>query len=81
MAYVFDTLGYARRLRDAGLEQRLAEAHAEAARDFVMHELVTKEDLRLSLDTLGLRLTVRLGLMLAASVAILAAILELTRGV
>lgn len=44
-----------------------------------MHELVTKEDLRLSLDTLGLRLTVRLGLMLAASVASLAAIVELTR--
>jgi hypothetical protein len=41
-----DTLGYAKRLRDAGVTQQQAEAHAEAARDFVMGELVTKNDLQ-----------------------------------
>jgi hypothetical protein len=41
MAYAFDTLGYAKRLRDAGISLKQAEAHAEAARDFVMGELVT----------------------------------------
>jgi hypothetical protein len=41
MAYTFDSLGYAKKLRDGGQ----AEAHAEAARDFIMVELATKADL------------------------------------
>jgi len=45
MAYAFDTLGYAKRLRDAGVASEEAEAHAEAARDFIMTELVTRSDL------------------------------------
>jgi hypothetical protein len=65
--YAFDTLGYAKRLRDAGIPQIQAEAHAEAAREFVMGELVTKTDLALSLDNLKLALTVRLGALLAAA--------------
>jgi len=73
MAYAFDTLGYAKRLRDAGIPQQQAEAHAEAAREFVMTELVTKTDLQLALETQTLRLTVRLGGLLAAGIAILAA--------
>jgi hypothetical protein len=44
MAYTFDSLGYAKRLRDR-VPQDQAEAHAEAARDFIMAELVTKTDL------------------------------------
>jgi hypothetical protein len=35
MAYTFDSLGYAKRLRDSGVSQDQAEAHAEAARDFM----------------------------------------------
>jgi hypothetical protein len=91
-----DTLGYAKRLRDAGIPQQQAEAHAEAARDFVMAELVTKTDLQSTrnalestmrnsvqlleakIDSHTLRLTVRLGGLLAAGIAILAAILKLT---
>jgi hypothetical protein len=46
MVYAFDTLGYAKRLRDAGVPQPQAEAHAEAVREFVMAELVTKTDLQ-----------------------------------
>jgi hypothetical protein len=46
MVYAFDTLGYAKRLRDSGVPQPQAEAHAEAARDFIMAELVTKTDLQ-----------------------------------
>ena len=87
MVYAFDTLGYAKRLRDAGISQQQAEAHAEAAREFVMGELVTradlqvvKADLQAALDTLSLRLTLRLGAMLAtglaASVGLLAAIIK-----
>ena len=45
MAYTFDSLGYAKRLRDGGVPRDQAEAQAEAARDFIMAELVTKSDL------------------------------------
>jgi len=84
MAYAFDTLGYAKRLRDAGISQGQPEAHAEAAREFVMGELATKADLQAiradlqaAMDTLSLRLTLRLGVMLAAGLATLAAIIKL----
>ena len=102
MAFAFDTLGYAKRLREAGVSSSEAEAHAEAAREFIMAELVTRYDLdtaRRELETridnrmssvdnriteldhritnLELRLTIRLGGMIALSVAILAAIIKL----
>ena len=84
MAYAFDTLGYAKRLREAGISQGQAEAHAEAAREFVMGDLATKADLQAiradlqaAMDTLSLRLTLRLGVMLAAGLATLAAIIKL----
>ncbi|EUB97290.1 hypothetical protein PMI07_000866 [Rhizobium sp. CF080] len=77
MAIAFDTLGYAKRLRDVGVEQKLAEAHAEAARDFIMAELVTKSDLTAALDAVTLRLTVRLGSMLFVAVSALAVLTKL----
>jgi hypothetical protein len=52
MAYAFDTLGYAKRLRDAGVPAQAAEAHAEAAREFIMTELVTRHDLDVALQGL-----------------------------
>jgi hypothetical protein len=79
LAYAFDTLGYAKRLWDAGVPNPQAEAHAEAAREFIMTELVTKQDLlttkqefQAAVDTLTLRLTVRLGGIVAAGIGILA---------
>jgi len=45
MAYAFDSLGYAKRLRGGGVPRDQAEAHAEAAGDFIMAELATKADL------------------------------------
>jgi hypothetical protein len=45
MVFAFDTLAYARRLRDAGIPTPEAEAHADAAREFIMAELVTKPDM------------------------------------
>jgi outer membrane protein TolC len=45
MAFAFDTLAYAKRLRDAGVQPQIAEAQAEAAKDFIMVELATKSDL------------------------------------
>ena len=56
MAFAFDTLGYAKRLREAGVSNDQAEAHAEAAREFIMTELVTKSDLYAVKSELDLRL-------------------------
>lgn len=92
MAYTFDSLGYAKKLRDGGVPQDQAEAHAEAARDFIMAELATKADvlavkqdlhtakqeLQNSIDTLSLRLTVRLGTIVVVGLGALAAVLKLT---
>jgi hypothetical protein len=100
VAYVFDTLGYSKRLREAGVSNDQAEAHAEAAREFIMTELVNRQDLlatkldlqgeigtvrteigtlrveigtlRTAIDTQTLRLTVRLGGIVAAGIGILA---------
>jgi len=40
-----DTLDYAKKLEAAGVERRQAEAHAEALRDAVVPQLVSKPDL------------------------------------
>jgi len=77
MVFAFDTLSFARYLREKGVPSEQAEAHADAVRQFVMTEVVTKQDLTLALDNLGLRLTVRLGVMLAAGIAILGALIKL----
>jgi hypothetical protein len=96
MAFAFDTLGYAKKLRSAGVPQDQAEAHAEAAREFVMAELVTRHDVEVvrndldgkidvlrremeaGFDNLSLRITVRMGVMIAAGVAVLATIIQLS---
>jgi hypothetical protein len=46
VVWALDTLGYAKRLREAGVPDPQAEGHAEAAREFIMIELVTKPDLQ-----------------------------------
>lgn len=92
MTYAFDTLGYAKRLRDAGIKSSDAEAHAEAARDFVMAELVTKSDLNTALaavksefaavnariDKQTLQLTVTMGGIMLAGVTALSLLNKLT---
>jgi multidrug resistance efflux pump len=101
VVWAFDTLGYAKRLRDGGVAETQAEVHAEAAREFIMTELVTRQSLQAELkaeidplraavdalqvkidtvearleakiDTQTLRLTVRLGGIVAAGIGILA---------
>ncbi len=82
MAFAFDTLGYSKTLRAAGISPKQADAHAEAAREFIMHELVTKDDLRTAMELQTLQMTVRLGGIVAAGVAAgfaaLAALIKLT---
>ncbi len=77
MVFAFDTLSFARHLRERGVPQEQAEAHAEAVRTFVMVELVTKQDLASAMETQTLRLTVRLGIMNAALMTPLVALFGL----
>jgi hypothetical protein len=72
---VFDTLGYARFLRDGGIPQEVAETHAEAARRFIMADLATKEDLQTALEMQTLRMSVRFGVILAAGLSLMTALL------
>jgi hypothetical protein len=74
MAFAFDTLGYAQRLRSAGVPGDQAEAHAAAAREFIMAELVTKSDLTDALDRQTLRMTIRFGAMIVGAVGVLTAV-------
>ena len=91
MAFAFDSLGYAKKLRDAGVPQEQAEAHAETAREFIMVELATRQDLlalrpdmtvstqtlQTAIDNISPGLTVRMGFMLVACVTILGVLLKL----
>lgn len=78
MTIAFDTLGYSKALQKAGITAKNADAHAEAARDFIMSDLMTKADLAAAMDNLTLRLTVRLGGLLMAGVGALAVLIKLT---
>ena len=64
----FDTLAYARRLKEAGVDEAQAEAHAEAVRDATTEGVATKADLKTEIAPLKTELrAVRwmLGLILA----------------
>ncbi|KAF0138103.1 MAG: hypothetical protein FD153_1515 [Rhodospirillaceae bacterium] len=88
----FDTLRFVRTLRDAGVEERQAEAIADAVKEAASDsDLATKADLRTEvaavradlhtevaavkadLQVLKYELTIRMGGMIAAGVAVLAA--------
>ncbi len=71
-------------LRRSGVAAEQAEAHAEAAREFIMAELATRSDLEVTrreledvIERQALRITIRLGGMIAIAVAILAGIVKL----
>lgn len=73
MAATFDTLTYAKRLKQAGFTEQQAEAQAEALRAVVDENLATKQDLK-DLET---RLTLRLGGLIVGATAVLAVLMKL----
>jgi hypothetical protein len=73
----FDTLEYARRLKGAGFSEQQAEVLAEATRDLIAEEMVTKSFLQSELEKLSMRLTIRMGTIAAICVGALAAIIKL----
>ena len=73
----FDTLKFVKKLRESGFDEAQAEALSEPrkeAQQSSIEDLATKKaDLR----ELELRLTIKLGAMLATSIAIIAALVKL----
>jgi hypothetical protein len=72
----FDTLKFVKRLKASGFEEEQAEALSDAfkeSQETTIADLATKSDLK----ELEMRLTIRLGLMLAASIGIIAALVKL----
>ena len=83
-AITFDSLGYFERLKDAGFTEEQAKVQANAMREIIEERLATKADIvqleeRLTneMQKLELRMTLKLGAMLAASVAIVATLVKL----
>ena len=74
MSARFDSLGYVRRLEQAGVDRSVAEAHADAARDFLLDELFTKGELQSQLALLEQRITIKLGAMLVVAVGAIVAL-------
>jgi hypothetical protein len=80
--FAFDSLAYTRHLEGQGVDRKQAEAHAEAVQKFVIAEVATrtdlqavKDELKTAMENVTLRLTVRLGAMLAAAAgAVIAAL-------
>jgi hypothetical protein len=70
---MFNTLRYAKMLEEAGFSRDQAETSIKILVEIMEDKLATKQDIR----ELKLELTLRMGTMLAASVAILAAIIKL----
>ncbi len=80
----FNTLAYAKKLIAAGVPEKQAEVQAEALIEIVDENLATKRDLKemevslkRDLKLMELRLTIRLGTMIAASVAVVATLVKL----
>lgn len=72
---VFNSLNYAKRLEQAGFTRQQAEVQANIMTEIVDEKIATKQDLRV----LEYRITIRLGGMLAAAVAVLAALITFVK--
>jgi predicted phage-related endonuclease len=81
---IFDTLSYAKKLKAVGFTEAQAEAQTEILAEIIDEKLATKNDileLRRDMKEMELRLkhdlTLRLGAMLTAGIAIVAALVKL----
>jgi hypothetical protein len=72
-AIPFDTLAYSKKLISAGFTSQQAEVQAEALAELVNDQLVTKKDL----NEMEMRLTLKLGGMMAGSIALVATLVKL----
>ena len=73
----FDTYAAAKALRDAGFDERQAEAAVAMVRDAVTEGVATKADLRAEIAGLETRLTIRLGGLVVAVGGLVVALVKL----
>lgn len=83
----FDTLKFAKTLKEAGVPEKQAEAQAEAMSDILevnMKDLATKADvlalkesLQKDIQSMELRLTIKLGAFLAVAVGVMLTVLKM----
>lgn len=81
---VFDSLDYFEKLKDAGFTEQQARVQANALREIIDDKLATKKDLveleqqlTNEMQKLELRMTIKLGGMLVAAIAIIATLVKL----
>jgi hypothetical protein len=77
---IFDTHAFVKRLTAAGMPVEQAEVLADEQARMLGEQLATKHDvalLRADMDRLKDQLTIRLGVMLAGAIAIVAALVKL----
>jgi hypothetical protein len=81
-AVTFDTLQYAQRMKAVGFTDEQANEQAKAIAEIIDEKLATKYDLEIlgkelkqGMKELELRLIIRLGAMMAVSIAIVATLL------
>lgn len=72
------TIRYAKMLETVGFSRPQAETSIQVLVEIMDEKFVTKEDLKLALHELEVKLTLRMGAMLVAALSIQTAILKLT---
>ena len=72
---IFDTLQYAKRLKQAGFTEEQAEVQAEAIKQLIDDQLITKQDIKM----LEYQLTIKLGGIIVTCTVALGAFLALIK--
>ena len=72
-ALIFDTFLYVKRLKDLGFTEQQALVQAETLKELFKEQLATKRNLREKETSL----TIKLGVMLASAVAVVATLVKL----
>lgn len=78
---MFNTLKYAKMLEEVGFSRDQAETSIKILVEIMEDKLTTKQDfkeLEHKLEQLGLKITIRMGTMIAAAIGVLTAIQKLT---
>lgn len=72
----FNAITYANKLKEAGLDGKVADVEAEQMSNLINNDLVTKTFLASELNKLELKLTIKLGAIMIAGMGLLGFILK-----
>lgn len=75
-ASTFNAITYANKLKQAGLDGKIADVEAEQMSNLINNDLVTKTFLASELSKLELKLTIKLGAIMIAGMSLLGFILK-----